>query len=145
VVEMRSGHIRRLSRLGIGALVLLVFHEFCAPGAARAGCNHLVVSRTDAIQFSSLVDPLLDDLAARPERSPASPRSCTGAWCSGQPVVPPVPAGARDWRVESWAWNACGSVVFPPSFSFLPVDCPVTNRIVRGCGIFHPPRILSSV
>ena len=146
MVEMRSGDIRRHLRLGIGAFVLLVLHGFRAPEAAQAGCNHPVVSRADSVQSFAEVDRLLDDLNSRSQPPPASQRPCSGAWCSGQPVVPPVPAGARDWRAESWAWTAWGSIAFPPSlFSLLPADRPGTHRIVSGSGIFHPPRILSSV
>jgi len=145
VVGIRSGYMRRISRLGIGALVLVVLHGSCAPVTAWAGCNHLVVSRTDSIQLSSLVEPLLDDLGGRPQPSPVSPGPCTGAWCSGQPVVPPVPAGARDWRADSWAWSAWDSIVFTASFSFMPAACSVPHRVVCGNGIFHPPRPLAPV
>jgi hypothetical protein len=145
VVELRSSYISRLWRLGIGAFLLLALHGFYASATAQAGCNHLVVSRTDTTQRSSLIDPLPDDLAVRPQPLPASSRPCSGAWCSGQPVVPPVPAGARDWRVDSWAWNAWESIAFTPSFSFVLGGFSVPHRVARGGGIFHPPRILSSV
>jgi hypothetical protein len=145
VVEIRSGYVSRIRRLGIGAFVLFVLHGLCAPVTAQAGCNHLVVSPTDTTQLASLIDPMLDDLAGGHQPGPASPRPCSGAWCTGQPIVPPIPAGARDWRVDSWAWNAWESIVFTPSFSFVPTRSAVPHRVVRGDGIFHPPRLLPSV
>ena len=124
VVEIRSGHIRRFSRLGIGAFVLLVAPRVVRRRPPRPDVTILVVSRTDSINFLA-VDPLLDDLAVRIRAVTSKSAPCSGAWCSGQPVVPPVPAGARDWRVDSWAWNAWDSIVFEPSFSFFPADSRV--------------------
>ena len=144
VVEIRSTYHHRLWRLGTGTFLLLVLGGLCAPATTLAGCNHRVVSRTDTIQMQTAVDAFLYDIAERPLPSPKSPRPCSGAWCSGQPVVPPVPAGERDWQADSWAWNAWGSIVFVPSFSRLPVGDTATHRIVLGSGIFHPPRNLSS-
>jgi hypothetical protein len=145
VAQIRLSCYKRLWQAGTGAFLLFVVQGLCAPATAQAGCNHRVVSRTDTTQLQPLVDSFLDDVAERPQPLPKSPRPCSGAWCSGQPVVPPVSAGVHDWRIESWAWNARGSIVLRPSCSLFPVSGTLTHPIVGATGIFHPPRVLSSV
>ena len=144
VASMRSRDFKLLTRCGTGVFFVLVVQGLCAPGSVWAGCNHLVTSRTDPGRLPSLIEPLVNERAAsnKPSRAPAQP--CTGAWCSGQPATPSVPAGVFDWGLESWAlWISrpapkCTSSAFtvPGTLLLHPLHC--------GMAVFHPPRLLPS-
>jgi hypothetical protein len=144
MVQMRSGHYKPMGRLGTGVFMFLVAHGLCAPVSAWAGCNHLVTSRTDPARLPALIDPLMGDFAGQSEPHQAPQRPCTGAWCSGQPATPAVPAGVFDWGMESWVWWAplAGSVTTTRSLtSFASV---VLHPAHCGSAVFHPPRLLPS-
>jgi hypothetical protein len=130
--------------LPAGAVVSLVALVVIAPPGAEGGCSHLVTSRTDQARISSLVDPLIRDLSGRsdPLPIPRPPRPCSGAWCSGQPATPVVPAGQFDGPSESWAWcsSAPGSAL--AGRSFLPSATTAPRPVHTQTGVFHPPRVL---
>ena len=118
-----------------------------APSAARAGCSHLVTSRDDAARHTSLDGSLVRDLAgpSSPLPSPSPPRPCSGAWCSGQPAVPPVPPGTFDGHLGSWAWHAPGLDDDSTDPSYLVAETPVLSLLHRGTEVFHPPRLHPSL
>jgi hypothetical protein len=144
---MRSGCLKRMARLGTGALVLLVVSGYYAPGSALAGCNHLVTSRLAQERLHSLIEPSILDLArsSDPLPVPAAPRPCVGDWCSGQPVTPPVPPKVFDHgHTDSWAW--CRSIPASDSMasSFLSTETISHGPVRQGNEIFHPPRAVPS-
>jgi hypothetical protein len=143
---MRSRFFKRLARLGTGAFVLLVFQLVCAPGFAWADCNHWFVSRTDPGRLPLLVEPWMDELAGRTtEPFQIPPRPCNGAWCSGQPATPAVPAETFDWGMESWAWWACEQAPLATASSFtLPLNI-LLHPLHRGNAVFRPPQLLPAV
>ncbi len=140
----RSGDFKPLARMGTGAFMVLVFQCLCAPVSAWAGCNHLVISRTDPARSPSLIDPLIGDFAGQSEPYEAPPRPCTGAWCSGQPATPAVPAGVFDWGIETWVWWASVTGPVPTVRFFASPSSLVLHPTHCGSGVFHPPRCLPS-
>jgi hypothetical protein len=143
---MRSGYIQQLARFATGALTLLLVQGFCVQRSAWAGCGHLTVSHSDPGQLRSILDTLLDEVAGPlsdkkplPERS----RPCSGAFCSGQPGTPAVPAGAFDRQGDSWAWCANHSGTLPTLYSFDSSGSASADAVIRSSGIFHPPRLLA--
>jgi hypothetical protein len=140
---MRSGKPKPLARLGTGVFMLLVFQVLSAP--VWAGCGHPVTSRTDRSRLPSLIDPLIDDLGGRTDPIQAPPRPCTGAWCSGQPGTPAVPAGTYDLVMQPWAlWNL-DAVLFPASSSFTSLESCLLHSLHGVIAVFHPPRSLRAV
>jgi hypothetical protein len=144
---MRSGDFWRLARLGAGALLLVLVHSFCAPRSAFATCNHFVTSRLTQEQLSSWIEPLILDLAGRPNPPPvpAAPRPCLGGWCSGQPATPPVPPEVFDHgQLDSWA--CCSSIAGLDSAgsSFLSSKTNPLRPVQEGNDVFHPPRLYLS-
>ena len=141
---MGPGYFQRLVRMCAGALVVLVAQGFCAPSSAQAGCGHNVVFRNDGERSQSILDLMLDDLVGPIDGNPVSPpaRPCSGAFCSGQPATPAVPAGAFDLQADSWAWCAAGSgtISGPDAFFFARPSAP--HSMDRVSGVFHPPRFL---
>jgi hypothetical protein len=139
--------ILRRSGFAVSLLALFVI----APIEARGGCSHLVTSRSPRAQTASLIDAFVVDMSkgelpgSDAPSVPLRPRSCSGAWCSGQPSAPVAPTGAPERRSEAWAWQEAlqGLTVFISlSFSVDEYDLrPVQHD---GC-IFRPPRLLPSV
>ena len=127
------------------ALAILALGVIAPPGV-EGGCSHLVTSRTDRHGSSALTESLLYDLAAPsvPLPIPSGPRPCSGAFCSGQPAVPAVPAGVTDGRIVSWAW--CSGMPSPTSngTSFLSEETSDPQTIHRLIAVFRPPRLLAS-
>jgi hypothetical protein len=136
--------LRRLVLMPAAASLSLLAALLLPPSTARAGCAHLVTSRTDPLAFSSLVDPLILAGGGHSEPLPAAPVPCSGAWCSEQPAVPAVPAGALDLPGDSWVW--CASPVAPNSIpaAFLAVETSKLRALRRNSAVFHPPRPLGS-
>jgi hypothetical protein len=139
---LRSFSFRQLVVLRAGAVLSLLALALVAPRAAEAGCSHLVKSRADSVGISSLIEPLVGDVAGQLQESPApaSPRPCSGALCSGQPAVPAVPAGALSVQLDSWAWNALVS-----SWGLLDISSILSSHpsdphpVRRNIAVFHPP------
>jgi hypothetical protein len=129
-----------------GAALTLLVLVTLAPGIAEAGCSHSVTSRADSERLSSLIAPLLDDVAGHSEDLPVppSPRPCSGALCSGLPAVPAVPAGVIDVQAESWAWNAPVLGLASIGTSFLSTEPSDLQPKHRAITVFHPPRLLPS-
>ncbi|MHB1555958.1 MAG: hypothetical protein ACYC61_00625 [Isosphaeraceae bacterium] len=137
---------RHLTRSSAGAILSFLAIALFAPRGAVAGCSHLVTSRSDRVPFASLLDPLTRDLAGSPDSSsePRQPRRCTGAFCSGQPASPVVPAGTLEPRLASWAWYTPSSDGLSTDPSFLPAETRILRPLRRETDIFHPPRLLPS-
>ncbi len=55
---MTRARLRRLSRLGTGALVLLVLHGFGATRSAWAGCGHPAGSQSDPFRDLHRLDAI---------------------------------------------------------------------------------------
>ncbi len=71
------------------------------------------------------------------------PAPCSGAFCSGQPAAPAVPAGVTDGRIVSWVW--CSELTPPASTatSFLSLETSDPQPMYRFIAVFRPPRHLS--
>jgi hypothetical protein len=143
---LKPGYFQQLARFASGALALLLVQGFCAQRSAWAGCSHVAVSQNDPGQVPSILDTLLNDVAGpSSDRNPLPERSrpCSGAFCSGQPGTPAVPAGAFDRQGDSWAWCANHSGTLPTLYSFDSSGSASADAVIRSSGIFHPPRLLA--
>src|SRR5437879_5565824 len=123
---MRSTGFEPLRRWGIGALVLLLIHGLGATHSARAGCNHLVISKSDRLVGFNQLDALNlgdssstieDDSAQGPvnPQEPRRPTPCSGPGCSSR-VPLPVPTASQG-PDGSDQWVALGAVVRLPASS----------------------------
>src|SRR5262245_56120000 len=103
----------RLARWETGALLLLLVHGFGAPRSAWAGCNHLVLSRSDLLLAFNQLDVLIagdssglssDDLATDPlgQQGPKRPTPCSGLSCSNRVPLPVPMAFPGSHRVDQW-------------------------------------------
>src|SRR5579871_5510579 len=102
----RSLILKQSASVPTGAVVVLLAMALSAPPGAEGGCSHLVTSRTDPARLASQLDPSITGWADRSAPLPLPPgsRPCSGAWCSGQPAAPAIPAGMSDGRLDSWLW-----------------------------------------
>jgi hypothetical protein len=141
---MRSCSPWHLLSSPAGAATALLALGLLAPTVAKAGCSHLVTSRYEAERLASLAGSLVRDLAVPSDPIPAR-RPCTGAWCTGQPAIPPVPTGTFEGRLGSWAWCPSSPDEVPTDPSFLIAETHVLLPLRRGNEVFHPPRLLASV
>jgi hypothetical protein len=141
----RSRLTWRLSFSPAGAVATLLAFAVLAPPAVKAGCSHLVASKNGQAHLTSLVEPLMRDLAgpSDPLSVPRGPRPCSGAWCSGQPATPPVPSGLFDGRLGSWALFASIPDKVSTASSFLSTETSTFRPLRGGNDVFHPPRLFS--
>jgi hypothetical protein len=142
MVQVRSRHYKPLARLGTGVFVLVVVQGLCAPVSAWAGCSHQVTSQSDSARLPSLVGSLMDDFAGEPRPHQAPSRACTGAWCSGQPATPAVPAAVLDWGLQSWAWWSPDAGSISSARSFISSASLVLRPAHCRSPVFHPPRLV---
>jgi hypothetical protein len=135
---------QRLVSLPAGAVLALLALGAIAPPGAQAACSHLVTSRTDRHESSTLTESLLHDLAAPsdPLPMPSGPRPCSGAFCSGQPAAPAVPAGVTAGRIGSWAWYSEVPAPTSTETAFLSRETSDPDPMRRAIAIFRPPRLL---
>jgi hypothetical protein len=147
---MRSRGFEPLRRWGTGALVLLLIHGLGAARSARAGCNHLVISKSDQLRGLNRLDALIlgeasatiEDDSARGPANPHEPRRptpCSGPGCSSR--VPLPVSTASQGSDGSDQWVALGAVVGLPAAS-LPdrtLDEPACRPAGPKPSIFHPP------
>jgi hypothetical protein len=147
---MRSMRSERLTRWATGALMLLLIHGLGAPRSARAGCNHLVTSKSDRLLEVNRLDALItgdssasfsDDLAQDPlgEHSPNRPTSCSGPGCSSR--VPWPVSSTSQGSTGSDQWVVLNAVVHlaavsPPCRT---LDEPAARPAGHKPSIFHPP------
>jgi hypothetical protein len=140
VVKQVRG-FERLTRWGVGAVVLLLAHGLGAPGTARAGCSHLVTSQSDRqLGLNRLDDLITGGSTAMPAGEPGRPsRRCSGPGCSsGIPwplsTTSPTSGGPDQWAtVEAILGLAA---ISPPRH--LP-DRPPARPVGHKPSIFHPP------
>ena len=112
------------------------------PAAGRLlASRHVPDPTARVLHTDGVLDPR-SGRTIRPASGALTPRPCSGAFCSGQPAVPAVPAGMSDGRMGSWplcssapayAWH-----VLPSS----PRRTTAPRPVHRGSGVFHPPRYL---
>ena len=126
--------------------MLLLGLGLLAPPGAEGTCSHLVVSRSESERLSSLIAPLVRDLAGDSDGLPIPlpPRPCSGALCSGQPAEPAVPAGFFDARLDTWAWYAAVPSLALIGDSFLVMSTHELHPIRQSLDVFHPPRPIRS-
>jgi hypothetical protein len=139
---MKSAFQRRLARWGTGAIALLVFHGFCAPRSAWAGCNHLVGSQSDPMLNLSRLDDLVAGGRAHGQPAPERRQSpCEGMSCSSPTPLPVSTANPLPERSDQW--GAVGERVVVPDTS-LPErrtdDCAPRGSVEK-TSVFHPPRV----
>jgi hypothetical protein len=137
----RSFAFKQLGPLPAGAVLTLLALAMFAPGVAEAGCSHLVTSRADSERLSSLIEPLIHNLAGQSEGIPIppSPRPCSGGLCSGQPAAPAVPATVIDRQLDSWAWNAPVPGCVLTGASFLSTETSDLHPTCQAIAVFRPP------
>ena len=130
-------------------MVLLV-HGLGAPRSAWAGCNHLVVSKSDRIFDLNRLDALIasgssteisDDMAGDPlkERGPNRPAPCSGPGCSSRVPMPvPTPIPVSD---SSDHWGHLSSLAILPiaCSQDQAIDAPPARPSAQKPSIFHPP------
>jgi len=147
--SMGSIRSERLMRLATGALVLLLVHGLGALRSAWAGCNHLVVSRSDSfLRFDQLDDLNLgnsseassDDLT-RGSHGPTRNRPCSGMSCSGRVPLPVSTASHGAEGSDDWGALATIPIVASASPSARPSDEPTPRGSDQAACIFHPPRV----
>jgi hypothetical protein len=145
VVVKHANGCERLMRWGVGAVVLLLAHGLGLPGAARAGCNHLVTSQSDRRpDFNRLDDLIAGGSIAMPAGQPGQPdprpsRRCSGPGCSnGIPwplsTTSPSTGGPDQW-VALEAILGLDAISIPR----LPADEPAARPAGHKPSIFHPP------
>jgi hypothetical protein len=148
---------RRWNRVLAGAGIALLGSVLFAPATARAGCSHLVTSRTDRVQFSHFLqavsleqarDPLKrfqptsrQQSPLPPVHLPQSPRPCRGAWCADRPSIPAAPAGEVSVRIDSWAWCPAMHCLDPATESGQLEAAADRRPLRRAAHTFRPPRI----
>jgi hypothetical protein len=139
----RSRSTWYLSFSPAGAVATLLAFALLAPPAAKASCSHLVTSENGRGHLTSLVEPLMLDLAgpSDPHSVPRGPRPCSGAWCSGQPATPPVPSGLFDGPLGSWALFVSIPDEVSTAPSFLSAETSTFRPLLGGNDVFHPPRL----
>jgi hypothetical protein len=120
---------------------LLLAFALLAPSSAEGGCSHLVTSRTDSGRLSSLVEPLIHDLAGESDGIPipVPPRPCSGALCSGQPAAPAAPPGLFVGHLDFWAWDALVPGLALIGHSFLFAETNEIHPTRQSFDVFHPP------
>jgi hypothetical protein len=122
------------------ALTLLVLAMF-APAVAEADCSHLVTPGIDSDRVSSLIEPIILNLAGQSEGLPVPtlPRPCSGALCSEHPAAPAVPSGAIDVPPDSWAWTASVPRLVLTGASFLFTETRDLHPTCQAIAVFRPP------
>ena len=139
---MRSIPFERLARWGTAALVLLLAHSLGAPRTARAGCNHLVTSRSDRLLGYNQLERLIagDSGQQSPgQPGPRRPAPCSGPGCSNGdpspvPAAPPAPTGPDHWLVLSAVLGLSEAGPLQHAPDELPAR-PAGHKP----SIFHPP------
>src|SRR5579883_2022433 len=137
--------IRHPTPLPAGAVVGLLALALVAPAGARAGCSHLVWSGADpGVRMASLIESVIGDPTRRSAGlpGPPPPRPCSGAWCSGQPAAPAVPAGMVDELADCWAWWTATSTSSSGRLSLFFAGTAALRPLHRGSAVFHPPRLI---
>jgi hypothetical protein len=147
---MTLDDVKRLGRVGTGALIVLLVHEFFAPRAAEAGCNHLVVSQSDRLLDFNRLDTLI---IAGPSSLPSMERvqvplqpplperriPCSGTSCSSGV---PFPVSTASHGFEGFdQWGALSALVLKliVSPAEKTIDEPALRSTVYKLAIFHPP------
>jgi len=138
----RFSALKQLVSLPAGTVVLLLASALLAPPSAEGGCSQRVTSRTDLRRLSSLIEPLVHDLAGESAAMPVPPppRPCSGALCSGQPAVPVV---FFEGRIDTWAWYASVPDLASTGDSFLFAETIEIHPIRQSLDVFHPPRSIT--
>jgi hypothetical protein len=134
---------RRSTRLFAGAVFPFMVWVLLTPTVARAGCSHLVTSRTTSPRILSLTNLSGDGVGqSEPLPVPSSPRPCSGAWCPEQPATPAVPPGSIGGRLAFWAW--CAETLKPILSDpvFLTLERGNPRAVHRRTVVFHPPPLI---
>ena len=147
---MRSMRFERLARWATGALMVLLVHGLGAPRSAWAGCNHLVVSKSDRIRDFNHLDALIadgsstaisDDITRDPlkEQGPNRPTPCSGPGCSSQVPMPVPTAFPVSDLTDHWG-NLSSPAILSIACSPSPaMDEPAGRPTGQKPSIFHPP------
>jgi hypothetical protein len=107
----RQSFSTRFPCVAAGVIFALPVWLAFVPNEARAGCSHLVTSKSnrDAALFTSLIPEISSDRTSgsanpyQPLETPQAPRRCQGAWCSENPSAPAAPIGIASAYADSWA------------------------------------------
>src|SRR5206468_9847811 len=112
-VAMKPMRSERLRQWGTAALVLLLVHGLGAARSAWAGCNHLVVSKSDRLLGFHGLDALMvggsssavsDDQTQDPlgEHRSKQRTPCAGPGCSSRVPVPVSTASQGSGGSDQW-------------------------------------------
>jgi hypothetical protein len=143
---MKSYTFHQPAFLRAGAVAAFLAWALFAPPIAEAGCSHIVTSRADRHESSAVAESLMHILAASsdPLPEPSRPRPCSGAFCTGEPAVPAVPAKVFDGARDSSAVLTAVPGLVVSGDSFLPAEKGTVDPTRRSIAVFHPPRSLPS-
>ena len=142
---MSSVRVKRPVQAASGVISLLLLTSLCAPASARAGCNHLVTSRSNLARHPISIERLSADLAGRSDDAPTSRLPCSGIFCSGQPATPAGPASAFFGTVDDWVWCACEPKIKCIPSSYLSNELAAPEPVRSVSDVFHPPRLIGHV
>ncbi len=128
------------------AVLALAVSAVLAPAGVRAGCSHLVTSRSDRVLLPSLLqDDLLDRgrtlASADPLPLPRFPDPCRGMSCGDGRSSPTVPTGMVRIRAGSWAWSPPAQYLASPPASRILEEAGDPHPARRTAPIFRPPRL----
>lgn len=141
---------QRVTRWGIGAVLLLLFQGLVMPRSAWAGCNRPVSSRADRMLDLKKLDSLItgnsyathsDEATRDPmtQPGPTRPSSCSGPGCSSR-VPGPAPVSTPDLdRIDQWGVLARVGITQIRSPLRQRIDEGDARPRVRKPAIFHPP------
>ena len=140
----------RLTKSGAWAAFLLALGLCAAPESARAGCGHLVTTRSDrAAALHHFDDLILGNSPSSPAQNAGqspdgTPRRlpCSGPSCSSN--VPPLPVSTLSSNPDGrdrWGSLAISVVVDNTSVYARTLDEPSPAPASEKSSIFHPPRV----
>jgi hypothetical protein len=128
---------RRLSLSFLGMPLACLSAVLFASPSARAGCDYPShIENTPVNQLGGLATVPKTDT-----QMPSKPCSCTGPYCSRQPLAPPAPTSVESVKISEWA--SLLSRLFltpPPSDSWVP-ETPFAPPPRHPISIYHPPRL----
>jgi hypothetical protein len=142
--SMRLPGFGRVVRLGLGAMASLLVCGLLAPETVRAGCTHpYPLSGTEKHAGTAHFDLLVQSgtIPASPD-SPTRPiPKCSGASCSGAPILPLSPPHARPpVRADHWAFHILAPTAEASSSARALTDEVRCVPSLLRPSVFHPPR-----
>jgi hypothetical protein len=145
-------HSERLMHWAAAALFALSMHSLFAPRTAFAGCNHLVVSKSDRVLNLNRFDLLIigdsslltvGTFADDPLKSqhPERPAPCSGPACSSRVPLPAPSASYSPDGSDQWVFQNAVLAVATASPPCGTIDELAAHAAAEGFSIFRPPPV----